>query len=765
MEEGRMKHCHAARLLVLAGCTALAGTMEAAQEWVQLAPAGTPPSARDWSSGVYVAASNQLVVFGGRKGCGTGAVLNDTWVLSNANGLEAGTPTWTQLSPAGTPPGIRFGHTTVYDPTTNRMIVFGGDPEDECVYRTPHLYNDVWILDNAGGVGGAPAWRRLITTGGPVPGRLWHTAVYDPASNRMIVYGGNTIIGGCGPSNGDVWILSNANGGPGPSVWTAGLGGPLRESHAAVYDPTANDMIVFGGGSATCSSATNEVWKLHNANGLGPASWSQLTPAGSAPPLTDFMSAVLHPVAGARSMIVFGGATFTMPSVNDVWRLDLDPTPTWSHPSPSGGPIPSRYAHVAVYDAVSGRMTVFGGDGNSGRLNDAWVLEDTAAPDADGDGIPDAIDNCPYVANPDQADTDHDGVGDACDGPTFKKVFDIPVTSSYSVLGAQQTVDGGFAAAAGSNGDMFLLKLAPAGSVQFYNKYDLYSASAFQQTGDGGFILAGERLNNSSYALLRTDAAGGVVWSKAYDGMPQGLYTVRQKADGGFVAAGISSIGVAADGTLQWSRFHIGGGGTSTSVSSTSDLGYVAMGTGQYGNPADNYNVVVTRLDASGNVVWNKAYGGNGYDWGAQARQTSDGEFIVTGWTESFGAGSTDCFLMKLSALGALEWAKTYGGAGADYCYDVSAAGGVGPPDVALQDRRDGQHGLGQDLRIRNRIRRAGDHGRRLLRRGEGEQLPAPDPHPDRRGGRHWRLLGAARHPGHGQRLLPDRRQRHELQP
>ena len=54
-------------------------------------------------------------------------------------------------------------------------------------------------------------------------------------------------------------------------------------------------------------------------------------------------------------------------------------------------------------------------------------------------------------------------------------------------------------------------------------------------------------------------------------------------------------------------------------------------------------DVTVRISDATGNVVWNKVYGGNEYDWGSSGRPTPDGGFVVAGWTRSFGAGSNDC--------------------------------------------------------------------------------------------------------------------------
>ena len=140
-----------------------------------------------------------MIIFGGNLGS---SCANDTWVLIHANGIGA-TPTWTQLTPTGGPPAARLGHNAVYDQNNNRMIVFGGG-----TCAGSQFFNDVWILSNANGSGGTPAWTQLSPAGTPPAARKGAAAVYDVNGNRMIVFGGI----GTGSSLNDVWILSNANG-------------------------------------------------------------------------------------------------------------------------------------------------------------------------------------------------------------------------------------------------------------------------------------------------------------------------------------------------------------------------------------------------------------------------------------------------------------------------------------------------------------------------------------------------------------------------
>lgn len=264
-----------------------------------------------------------------------------------------------------------------------------------------------------------------------------------------------------------------------------------------------------------------------------------------------------------------------------------------------------------------------------------------------------------------------------CSGPvvppsnTFQVQINGSVTSAYSILDVQQTTDGGYAVGGGLDGEMFLAKLDGAGALSWVARYGLASGASFDQTSDGGYIIAGEELSYDNHAVVKVDGSGNVMWSKKYDqGYPeQGLYSIRQTADGGYIASGIFTMKLDASGNVVWSNIHIGGGGNGNSVRPTSDGGYIVTGEGQYGNPSGNYNAVVTKLDANGASQWNKAFGGVNYDWSAGANETASGGYITSGWTGSFGSASTNCYLLALDSAGNLAWAKSLSGASDSYCF------------------------------------------------------------------------------------------------
>src|SRR5258705_13851664 len=70
-------------------------------------------------------------------------------------------------------------------------------------------------------------------------------------------------------------------------------------------------------------------------------------------------------------------------------------------------------------------------------------------------------------------------------------------------------------------------------------------------------------------------------------------------------------------------------------------------------------------------ITFQKTFGGTGYDEGRSVQQTADGGYIIAGSTESFGAGQIDVYLVKTDINGNIQWTKTFGGAVRDYGYSV----------------------------------------------------------------------------------------------
>lgn len=225
--------------------------------WIELSPSGGPPSPRAQHGAVYDPNTNAMIVYGGQDCFST--VFGDVWVLSFANGL-GGTPSWTQLAPAGGPGPREVTGCVTYDPTNNRLIVFGCSP----------LNNDVWVLTHANGQGGTPIWTQLSPSGTPPPGRASTSAVYDAKSNRLTIFGGDS---GGDPYQ-DAWVLTHANGLGGAPAWTQLGPFPVLPSgrfyHTGVYNPKKNRMTIYGGidvYDGAHVTIANDVWVLDHANG------------------------------------------------------------------------------------------------------------------------------------------------------------------------------------------------------------------------------------------------------------------------------------------------------------------------------------------------------------------------------------------------------------------------------------------------------------------------------------------------------------------
>jgi hypothetical protein len=136
---------------------------------------------------------------------------------------------------------------------------------------------------------------------------------------------------------------------------------------------------------------------------------------------------------------------------------------------------------------------------------------------------------------------------------------------------------------------------------------------------------------DSDVYLVKTDAAGTMVWNKTYGGAG---------SDGG------------------------------RSLVKTRDGGYAIAGfTFSYGGSSNDMFLVKT--DAAGTMLWNKTFGGTGYEDGYSLVQTSDTGYAIAGVTNSFGAGGYDTYLVKTDSPGAMLWNKTYGDTSDEYGFSL----------------------------------------------------------------------------------------------
>ena len=260
-----------------------------------------------------------------------------------------------------------------------------------------------------------------------------------------------------------------------------------------------------------------------------------------------------------------------------------------------------------------------------------------------------------------------------------------------------QTTDGGYALVGSTesfgagNTDVWLVKTDAFGNHLWNKTYGgtgVDYANVLVQTTDGGYAFAGHTYSGVSKDawLVRIDASGNHLWNRTYGGVSEDrAYALVQTTDGGYaLACSTDSSGAgrsdfwlvktSIDGSHEWNKTY---GGTSIddplAMVQTVDGGYALTGrTGSFGAGSTDFWLVKT--DANGNHLWNRTYGGVSEDRAYALVQTTDGGYALTGPTYSFGVGNGDGWLVKTDASGYHLWNRTYGGSGVDWFYSVIIA-------------------------------------------------------------------------------------------
>jgi uncharacterized delta-60 repeat protein len=251
----------------------------------------------------------------------------------------------------------------------------------------------------------------------------------------------------------------------------------------------------------------------------------------------------------------------------------------------------------------------------------------------------------------------------------------------------QQTADGGYIAVGNTSsygaggGDIFLVKTNGSGSPLWHRTYGGWYAdygAAVRQTADGGYIIAGSSVSFGptffgQMYIVKTNSLGDTLWTRTYGGeLHEEAFAVAESGDGGYVMAGYTtSIGaggydfclmkINSEGDSIWTRTY---GGASTdwafSVEQTNDGGYIIAGyTNSYGSGSSDFYLVKT--DSQGNQVWARAYGGLYVEYAYSVQQTDDDGYIVAGFTQTFGVNMPNFFMVKTNSFGDSLWSLSYG--------------------------------------------------------------------------------------------------------
>jgi len=263
-----------------------------------------------------------------------------------------------------------------------------------------------------------------------------------------------------------------------------------------------------------------------------------------------------------------------------------------------------------------------------------------------------------------------------------------------------QTSDGGYIIAGLTESfgvepgwyDVYVLKLNAIGDTiwtRIYNNGDWDFGRSVSPTSDDGYIIAGwtssygSDTSFSNIYVLKLNSYGDTIWTRTYSGNGNSDgYSILCTHGGGYIVAGNTH---SIDGDAQvfilkldvlgdtiWTRTYGGDDDDlGYSIALTSNGDYVIAGmTGIFGTGI--WDVYVLKLDAFGDIIWTRTYGGSFSDVGHSVSSTFNGGCIVAGNTNSFGAGERDVYVLKLDTFGDTIWTRTYGGENVDRGYSIS---------------------------------------------------------------------------------------------
>lgn len=282
----------------------------------------------------------------------------------------------------------------------------------------------------------------------------------------------------------------------------------------------------------------------------------------------------------------------------------------------------------------------------------------------------------------------------------------------YAVVGFTMSNDGDITDKTTTDADVWVFILNSDGELQWSKTYGGSAddrGTDIINTTDGGFAVIGYTRSNDGdvsfnngfydFWLIKLDASGNLLWENTFgfSGNDQGQ-SLLQTADGGYFLTGFMdfdgraiqdptlnkstrhgvgefwAVKTDANGNEEWSQFY---GGTDNDraydVVQTPDGGFMMVGNTESDdfditNPLGSYDYWVVKIDGSGNLLWQKNYGGSGIEIAYSITRSMDGNYLILGDTRSTDQqvtnprGNADAWLIKINETGDLLWQKSYGG-------------------------------------------------------------------------------------------------------
>jgi hypothetical protein len=305
--------------------------------------------------------------------------------------------------------------------------------------------------------------------------------------------------------------------------------------------------------------------------------------------------------------------------------------------------------------------------------------------------------------------------------PTIQWEKSLGGSNNETANSIEQTTDGGYIVAGGTSSndgdvtlnqggqDCWVVKLDANGNMEWEKTYGGTGnefISSILETSDGGYIFAASTLSNDGdvsnsyinwdYWIVKIDSIGNIVWEKSYGGSSVDITgDIKLTVDGGFIVVGYTEsndgnvsinkgnsdywiIKIDSVGNLLWEKSYGGSNGeVAYAVIQTNDLGYMVVGesTSNDGDVSSNYggrDYWVVKLDSLGNLLWEKNYGGSGFDRGKSVLENPNGGYIVAGRSNSIDTditgnkGIDDYWIVNIDSIGNIQWQSNYGGTAAD---------------------------------------------------------------------------------------------------
>lgn len=237
----------------------------------------------------------------------------------------------------------------------------------------------------------------------------------------------------------------------------------------------------------------------------------------------------------------------------------------------------------------------------------------------------------------------------------------------------------------GIDQDVYLIKTNSDGIVEWEETFGGGKEDwgfSVQQTDDHGYIIGGHTWSKGNGAadiyVIKTNSLGKREWEQTYGGKYwDSGQSIKQTVDGGFITVGeigwnVGLIKINPNGEQEWNMVL---GDTSQisyefpeDVIQTQDGGYIIVGRRQiYGL---SQNCLVIKTNAKGEVEWEKVFGGDKDEAGHAIQQTEDGNYIIVGFSNSFGENQ-DVWLLKIDSNGKEIWSKYFDSNEKDYGEDV----------------------------------------------------------------------------------------------